>query len=354
VRIHPTLKRSRNCVVALSGLCVHVLSCPAASAEPRAFQGPADLRNQRPYQLLFLAFSPERTEALGPGHSALSAQLDIGNNLLVSTRNNVSVREDTETERLALKYRWGLGHGFEAAVAAPLMWRNAGFTDKIIENYHHLINVTGSNPDIDGGRREVSAYHSMLSVTDSQGHRLVDAGPAAGIGDLQITLKRDLVKLPWHALSARVGVKLPTGTAGNLIGSGGTDFGVDLTGSVALTDRLCLYGDISEVAAQRDSHVALKTNQRIRRGILALEYYTNSRTSWIVQNEIADAALRTGNPFVDGNQGTFALAVKYKPNARTTWTYGFTENGGLFAYQANWAADIAPDPTFTIGWETTR
>lgn len=345
------LRASLSRALLVGGLVFPAL---ASHADPAPFQGPADLRDQRPYQLLFLAFSPEDAMPLAAGKEKVSVQLDIANNLLINGDGGVKVNEDTETDRVNVKRRWGLGQGFEASVALPVMWRNAGFTDKLIANYHALIGVTGPDFDISPGRRHVTPYHSDIQLTDADGRTLVDAGPAFGLGDLQATLKHGIAQSRWYALAGRVGVKLPTGGASDLIGSGGTDTGVDLDASLALSHRVCMFANASYVWMQRDSHLSGLAQTHQRRSMVALEYYTNSRTSWILQNEIADAAVRTGNPFVDGNQATLSLIAKYKPDPLTTWTFGFTENGGLVSYQAGWAADIAPDPTFTFGWETRR
>jgi hypothetical protein len=328
--------------------------CHADSASPAPFQGPADLRNQRPYQLLFLAFSPEEAAPLAAGKERVSVQLDIANNLLINSDGGVRVNEDTETQRVNVKRRWGLGRGYEASVSMPMMWRDGGFTDKLIANYHVLIGVTGPDFDIAPGRRYVRPYHSDIHLAGADGRTLVDAGPALGLGDFQATLKRGIAQGRWYALAGRVGVKLPTGSADDLIGSGGTDGGADLDASLALSHRVCLFTNVSYVWMQRDSHLRGLAQTHARRSMVAFEYYTNARTSWILQNEISDAAVRTGNPFVDGNQATLALVAKYKPDPLTTWTFGFTENGGLVSYQAGWAANIAPDPTFTFGWETQR
>lgn len=333
-------------------LMVSSACCSAQDTFPAQMQGPADLRNQRPYQLLFLAFSPESATVLENGRSVGSLQIDIANNLLIPRKNNtITVHEDTETQRLALKERRGLGHGLEVSVAFPIIARDAGVTDKLISNYHVLIGDTHTTPDNAVGRRHVSAYHSEVLLTRPDGTVVVDAHPTAGIGDVQGTIKQSLWSSGRTAGAIRAGIKLPTGSSSNLIGSGGVDTGVDFDAQAVLSSRFAVFGNASYVwMAKADGALGPYTRKFMRHGALALEYYTSDHSSWVLQNDIADAAIHTGNNFADDNQALISIAYKFSPRPDTLFTYGFTENGGVVADKARSVAQVGPDPTFSFGW----
>jgi hypothetical protein len=327
-------------------------ACCRAQDFPAPMQGPADLRNQRPYQLLFLAFSPESATVLDAGRAEGSLQLDIANDLLIPKQNNtIVVHEDTETQRLALKERRGLGHGFEATLAIPIIARDAGVTDKLIANYHVLINDTHTTPDNAAGRNHMTPYHSDVYFTDPTGKKVIDLHPTAGVGDIQATIKRALWGNGHTAGAIRAGVKLPTGNASDAIGSGGVDEGVDFDTQAALGNRLAVFGNVSYVWLSK-AHGALKpyTRRFIRHGTIAVEYYTSDHSSWLLQNDIGDAGIHTGNYFADDNQALISLAYKFSPRPDTLYTYAFTENGGVVADKWRSIAQVGPDPTFSFGW----
>jgi hypothetical protein len=341
------------CTIAM--VLIGIQACQAQDLALKQFRGPADLRNQRPYQLLFLAFSPETATSLAKGREAVGYQLDIANDLLIpARRGGPTVREDTETQRLAFKLARGMGGGNEFTVSAPIIARNGGGLDLLIQNYHHLVGWDKPSEDVTIGRNHVPMYQSEVILKRADGSTIVNAGPTCGVGDVTATIKHQLIASPWRSASVRAGVKLPTGSSGTLIGSGGTDSGIDLDANLILAHRLAFYTNQSYVWMGPDSHLANTSRRHLNRSMYALEYYTDKHTSWILQNESSEAAVHTGNAFADGTQSTLSLIIKHANNELTTWTYAFTENGDLVSYNAPGVANIAPDVTISIGLEVHR
>jgi len=325
--------------------------CLAQDSFPAEMKGPADLRNQRPYQLIFLAFSPESATVLENGRSAGSVQFDVANNLLIPKKTNgVTVHEDAETQRAAFKVRRGIGHGLEASLMLPVIARDGGFLDKLVSNYHVLINDTHTTPDNAIGRNKVSAYHSEVFFTRPDGTNVVDLHPAAGLGDAQFTLKKSLWSSGSTAGAIRGGVKLPTGNSNTLLGSGGVDSGVDFDAQASFGSRLTGFVNASYVWMQKAHGLNAYTAKNMLHGAVAFEYYSSSHSSWVLQNDLGQAGIKTGNDFADGTQGTIAIAYKYSPREDTLLTYAFTENGGVVADRASWVANVGPDPTLSVGW----
>src|SRR5690349_2412644 len=63
----------------------------------REARGPLSIRNMRPYNLLFLQFTPESGDVLNPGGARYGLQLDVSNNLLVpDSFGQARVIEDNE------------------------------------------------------------------------------------------------------------------------------------------------------------------------------------------------------------------------------------------------------------------
>lgn len=315
-----------------------------------SFLGPADLRNQRPYQLLFLNFEPESAVVLNPGEKRVEAQFDIGNDLLLPYSTGPTVHEDTETQRLELNESRGIAPGLEASVSGSLMWRNGGFTDKIAQTYHNFIGFNHPTPDVNVGRKSISSYHSIVQLLGADGTPIINAGPAFGIGDVSFFLKQSLCREENRAVSARIGIKLPTGNAAQLLGSGGTDYGADLDSSFQIGRRTALYSNLSYVLQHADAHFAGRAADHVAHSMLAIEYRKTATASWILQNDIAGAGIKTGNKFADGLNSGIAIAYKTRCTNNSVWTYAATENGDILQYKFHGIANVGPDITWSVGW----
>lgn len=332
-------------------LTIPAACCSAQDAFPTNMMGPADLRNQRPYQLIFLAFSPEAATVLDNGQSKTSLQFDLADDLLIpKVTNGVTVHEQTETQRLALSDRRGLGNGLEASIDIPVIARDGGIMDKLIANYHDLIGDTHTTPDDAIGRDHVTPYHSDVYFTRPNGADVVDLQSTAGLGDTQLTLKKSLWASGSTAAAIRAGLKLPTGSASKVLGSGAVDGGLDLDLQASLSSRWALFGNGSYVWMGKDDTFDGYAQRHMAHGAFAIEYYASTHTSWVLQNDLGQAGVKTGNNFADGAQGTVSLAYKFATPSNTLWTYAFSENGGVVADRASWVANVGPDPTFSVGW----
>jgi hypothetical protein len=353
----PTARRARWplsawIVLSLASVCAigH-----AADAPRSPFRGPADLRSQRPYQLLFLAFPPESARVMPAGASRQALQLDLASDQLIpKAESGVAVEEDTETQRLSWSTRRGLGRGFEAGLSIPILARNGGVLDKIILFDHQALGFASSTQDIAPGRSNVPSFRSVLTVQRPDGTLAVDAHPAFGVGDTSLFVKRALMSDGRRAVSLRAGVKLPTGDARRLLGSGGFDTGLDLDVDIALSGRVGLFVNFGEVWMGRAPHLAGLAERRMGRNVIAFEYVADRRSSWVLQRDSSQTAVRTGNAFADGTQSTLSLVYKRDAGRVDTWTYAVTENGDFINFGAPWVANIAPDLTVSVGWETRR
>ena len=337
--------------------------CTAVQAdEPplTAFRGPADVRNERPYQLLFLTFSPEGGTTLATGQARTSLHLDVGNDLLEPRpgvapfpREPATVIEDTETQRLTLAYRRGVGGSTEVGVQAFLLDRDGGVLDNLLQDYHALIGLTHASPDTPDGRHDLSFYHSTVFLRDTNGRVLVDAHSTAGLGDLSLFVKHALVSRPDLALSVRGGVKLPTGNAAELLGSGGVDGGIDVDLTKRLSGRRALFADIGSVWMQKDRRIATAATQQFEYAA-GVEWLIRRQGSLVLQTEGGSRVVTTGNHHADVQPSLLTLAYKRQSGPRTVYTFAFTENGDIFEYRLPQIAGIGPDVTFSAGVEWLR
>ncbi len=341
-------------VLALASLC---LPLHADGPARPSFLGPADLRDQRPYQLLFLTFAPEGAGVLPRGRRVLALQLDIANDLLIPTRapqiGVPFVEEDTETQRLGVTERLGLGRRLEAAGYLSVIARDGGFQDPIIEAYHRLAGFANSTVDTPTGRADIPDYRSVVRLLRPDGTAEVNAGHTLGLGDVSGTLKYALLTDPGFGLAVRAGLKLPTGNPGTLLGSGAADAGVDLDASAVLAPRVAAFVSAGYVWMGRDRDIGTAATHDFQLSE-NIEYRASAHDFWLLQSEGGGVVVRTGNAHADGPQRIVSVVYRRLTGPHTIWTFAFTENGDIVNYRAPWLVGIGPDVSVTAGVSWSR
>ncbi len=323
----------------------------AAPVQP-VYGGPIPTRNQRGYNLLFLSFEPEAPDVLPAGQRDLALQLDIANNFLIPAvpSGASAVQEDNETQRLTFSLHWGLGHGTEAALFVPVMWRDGGFMDPVINLWHHLWGMSQSY-DSTLSRTQVGDFHSVLLDRRPDGTDIVNVGNAFGLCDISATMKQCLIENPSFAAALRLGLKLPTGNPDELLGSGGTDVGADVDMRQNLGRDVSLYFNWSHSWLGKDPAIATARTWW-EQGIVAIEYRANRKDSYVLQSDWNSLAVVTGNPWADRQQRTATFGYRRTVNDRLRYNVSFTENGDVFNHSTPWLFEIGPDFTvsFSMSW----
>lgn len=292
-------------------------------------QGPIETRNGQSASLAFLRLDP-RGGLLAPGERSLSVSFLSANNL----RFEGGFREDQETERLGIRYGWGLSRG-EWMVEVPFLTRGGGFQDSLIEGYHSLIGISNFRGTIAYGRIEERIPGSG------------SFGSATGLGDVVGTYSRPIgPQALWS-----VALKLPTGNAGGLLGSGAVDVGASIYSRWKLGPRWNLYGQLG-VVFQGDSPRLAHNRSLIDQESLALEYRVNSRDRYVLQWQSEPSALVTGEAFPDGPHRQLTLGYTRRLGSHDSLQAYFNEDGDFLNFSVPELVNIAPD--FTIGLRWTR
>jgi len=149
---------------------------------------------------------------------------------------------DGETLRLTLVLRYGLPNRMEIGLDIPHVSHDGGVTDGFIDAFH---DVTGfpiaPNPK--------EKYRMVYSYSRERVSQVDIREPTSGVGDLLLSFGYQLAgeetEAP-RAIAVRAGLKLPTGDAGTLRGSGSTDFSLRLAATDAATlsgRNITLYGE---------------------------------------------------------------------------------------------------------------
>ncbi len=166
---------------------------------------------------MFLAPSWESPSVLKPGKYSASIDLDYSNEFMNLNSTNWLVLTDMETFGATVGFSAGFFMDSEISVKAPFSSLHDGFLDQTLCSYHDALGVGNSGRD---ARPDNEFAYSVTSYGDQW---FSDSGQASGLGDIQISINKQIWKNETWWTSVKGTVKLPTGDADSGLGSGGCD-----------------------------------------------------------------------------------------------------------------------------------
>lgn len=202
----------------------------AASGLPADAMGAGALvdKDLNPLTVVFgFPDSTEGAKTLPVGRHGLALTLASASHNIEAIEADERLAFDGETSRVALAWRYGVSDRLELGSEVSYLWHHSGNLDSLIEDWHDFFGL----PD---GPRETREQDQLeYSYLDNQGSRINLQRNTRGLGDVRLTAGWQLPGGPDHSRALRFSVKLPTGDAGRLLGSGGTDFSLGLAGEAA-------------------------------------------------------------------------------------------------------------------------
>jgi len=281
-------------------------------------QGPFTERNQFPFNLLFFSF-PFRSGFLLPPHTFeievvtayanTFAQSDVFTSLATNERVRLTPDAveaarflepgddlffmDTEQDRTAFSARFGTARRIEVDIEIPVLSYRGGMFDPAIEGYHRTFGLAN------GGRDLYEQNIVQMALTIGNDQYFSDRSPSTlQLGDISLTARFALRESGRGALAASVALKLPTGDAETLGGSGSLDAGADLEGTLVWErQQLHLSGGWVHVGSWT---LFPKFNPSdIWSAGAAYEYVRSDRLSWIGQLQTQASVFR-GHAAADG------------------------------------------------------
>jgi hypothetical protein len=196
---------------------------------------PLQLRHLSPLALLF-GLPPTEAGLLVPtGRFEGRLLLEGANHFSVHEEAGEVLTLDGETYRATVSLRSGVADRLELGLDIPYLAHEKGVFDGFIEEFHEafglLDNSRGDSPSNELIYRYLRAGRTRFAMEE----------PVSGIGDLLVSGALQLWRqgeASSRAIALRSTLKLPTGDAGKLTGSGATDISLGLAG----TDGALLAG----------------------------------------------------------------------------------------------------------------
>lgn len=203
------------------------LCMPAAQADSL----PLSVRNQNPFLQIFGLPAPQGGTVTAPDTWQSNLAFSLANHANRAQTADERIVLDGESYFVDARFRYGVTERWEVGVDVPHVTHASGRLDNVIEGWHDAVGLSNSQRDGPSNRLELRYQrHGVTEVLRDSGSR--------GIGDVRVSGAYQLVseQSGGRSLAIRGLVKLPTGQAKRLHGSGATDLAL----SLEATDRRTL------------------------------------------------------------------------------------------------------------------
>jgi len=312
----------------LSALLLFALGT-ALLAHP-ALAGPFATRNQNPLVAPFGLPGPlpARLPAGGPGRLDLVS--DWGNMASIEgPENNLVV--DAETFELRLGYERSLGRRFAVRVSLP--WRSigGGSLDGLAESWHDLLGLPNGNRDFlprDQIRVSYAAGGDSLLEFDSS---------SSGLGDVTLAGGYQLHDSGRTAVATWLGVKLPSGDADRLTGSGATDVALSIAAQSALTPRWQVFGQLDAIRLGRGDLLPDLQEEFAWSALAGVAWNAWRGLDLIVQLQSNSAVFDARSAGLSGSATVLTFGGRYRTRGGWAFDLGFSED-----------VDVGASPDFVI------
>jgi hypothetical protein len=217
-----------------------------------ALLAPLPIRDQFLLNNGFFFFEPEQARVLDENESAVTLNVSDSNTFAKSAWISMSLAGqnsrlpaldvlansrfhlggplylvDGETHRVELAMRRGFGHNLEMALTVPISTIGGGWSDSVIEAVHRAFSLGNAN------REALRRNSETVYLRTATAHYVRNRSVGYAIGDIALTGKYELQPFEDGAVSLSLcgAIKLPTGRAETLDGSGSADAGLQLLAS---------------------------------------------------------------------------------------------------------------------------
>ena len=320
----------RNCNLMASagaGALVCLISAASADAEPLL------TRNQHPLVTLYGLPMPLAARLPGPGSGRIGATVNWSNFATTDTTDLRSYTLDGEVFEVRVQGEHALGERF--AVHGELAWRqlSGGSLDSLVESWHELFGLPG------GSRNRLPEDSLLIEYRSGESTLLRVDDDSSGLADLPLSLGYQLAASERGAVATWLTVKVPTGKAEDLTGSGAVDVALSLAGERQLSERWQLFGQVN-VVWLGNGDVLADLQQDFAGSLLAGTTWKAWRGLELTAQLEANTAVMDTGTDLDGDAVVLTFGGRYRTAAGWTIDFGFSED-----VQVN----ASPDIVFLLG-----
>jgi hypothetical protein len=291
---------------------------------------PFATRNQSPLVVPFglPAALPARLPPDGPGR--LSLVSDWGNMVAIEgPEDNLVI--DAETVELRLGYERSIGRRFAVRVSLPWRSISGGSLDGLAESWHDLLGLP------DGKRGSLPRDRIQIRYA-ADGDVLLDIDRASsGVGDITLAGGYQVYDSGQTAIATWLGIKLPSGDAERLTGSGATDVALSITGQSALSTRWQVFGQLDAVHLGRGDLLPALQEEFAWSALAGVAWNAWRGIDLIAQVHSNSAVFGADATGLSGSATVLTFGGRYRTQRGWVFDVGFSED-----------LDVGASPDFVI------
>jgi len=312
-----------------------VLTCLAQVAPTHA--DPLLTRNQHPLVALYGLPLPLAARLPRAGSGSIGATVNWSNIATTDTTDRSSYTLDGEVFEVRLQAGHALGERF--AVQGQLAWRqlSGGSLDSLVESWHDLFGLPN------GSRDRLPEDALLIEYRSGESTLLRVDDESSGLADLPLSLGYQLAASERGAVATWLTIKVPTGKAEDLTGSGAVDVALSLAGERQLSERWQLFGQ-ANVAWLGEGDVLADLQQDFAGSLLAGTTWKAWRGLELTAQLEANTAVMDTGTDLDGDAVVLTLGGRYRTDAGWAFDFGFSEDLQI---------DASPDIVFVFGVQRT-
>jgi hypothetical protein len=168
----------------------------------------------------------------------LGADFSWGNSAIVKTNARESLTVDAETRELRLTVGRGIGNRFAIQLQLPYRYSGGGNLDGFIDDWHSWFGFSdGARDTLPQDAYRIAYRHDGLTLLDLR-------SPASGLADISADIGYQVATSTNADVAAWFSLKLPTGDADKLTGSGATDASLVVAAERRFADRWSAFGQV--------------------------------------------------------------------------------------------------------------
>ena len=288
-------------------LPLFLISVPLAAAGPDVFE----LRNQNPFLHIYGLPPLQQAMLVERGNPDYAVVLTIVNNAELKDSETESVVIDGETYFADFNFRRRVHERLEIGLSVPLVRHSPGVLDRMIYDWHDFWGISNSK------RGEPHNQLDYSYVNNGSVQQQITTS-SFGVGDIQLSAAVPLVtggETGSRQVSVRFSVKLPTGDADDLHGSGALDaaVGVYAQDSGSLFGRELSYLGFAGVLGLGDGDVlAAQQTSAVPYGGLAATWHATGRFGITAQLQAQGAYFDSGLDELGGSSIQLAVGGVYR------------------------------------------
>lgn len=193
-------------------------------------------RNESPFSLIYGLPLGSSAKLLTLDKSRWTSSLNISNTINGQSNNQESLFIDVETWHLNFLYDYSFKENWMFRLQLPYIIHSGGILDSLIDSYHGALGLPEDiRPDFP--HDEINIHYQQNNVPT-----LNISNQQQALGDISLQIAWQVQESEQSALSYWLSVKLPTGDADKLTGSGATDIAAWASMNYRLNTTRWIYG----------------------------------------------------------------------------------------------------------------